>query len=56
MVTQIPKDTLEALRKSTNKAQVLGGSQFKQRMEHELERPVESMGMVVIENLMFSRS
>jgi len=42
--SQIPKDTLEALRKSTNKAQVLGGSQFKQRMEHELDRPVESMG------------
>jgi len=42
--SQIRKDSLEALRKSTNKARVLGSSQFKQRIDHELDRPVESMG------------
>lgn len=40
----IPEMTLEAIRKSTNKAWLLGGDRFKQRMQKRLDRPVQSAG------------
>lgn len=40
----IPDTKLDEIREATNKAWILGGSDFKKRMSKKIERPVESMG------------
>ena len=42
--SRIPDKTLDAIRRATNKAWVLGGSNFKRRIEKKLNRQVESSG------------
>ncbi len=41
---RMAEKTLTEIREATNKAWVLGGDRFKQRMEKQLERPVVSSG------------
>lgn len=42
--TRIPKQTLDEIRESTNKAWALGSEQFQQRIEKQIDRPAKSSG------------